>query len=97
MKKIKFNYLAIIGMVVAMATVAFTKANETEWYEIEFNSVTSEHELKALTSAPAPSDDCQIVVSGELCKVEIEAGTTPPASVETAASGQILREAKIDL
>lgn len=92
MKKIKVNLLAIIGMMVAVATVAFTapKSNAPQWYEVIVDAQFPDNEslqvITGTTSAPSPSDDCQTDITGRICKVQLDlhSTSTVPANMEEA-------------
>ena len=75
MKKIKFNLLAIIGMTVAVATLAFTAPKENHraptWYETDANGY-----LEELTSGP--EGDCdEFLTSGHECAIQLSEPVAP--------------------
>jgi|GEM_PF-3233884 len=86
MKQIKFNLLAIVGMMVAVGTVAFTapkeSSNASSWYLIEevngFLTLTTE-------SAGTPPGACPLVdpSNNDLCAVGIN---------ESGLSGMTLQD-----
>lgn len=75
-KKIKFNLLAIIGMMVAVGTVAFTAPRQIEsdqWYEITFNDDDSylKDELGSVTTDPTQGSACSSITEEVRCAVKV--------------------------
>lgn len=92
--KKQFMLVAMLGLAITFFSFKSFERRAPGWYEVNFNASTGEHDLTNITSAPSPEDDCQVMTSGELCKVEVADTSAPPTSVESAAPGQILQEAK---
>lgn len=87
MKKVKINLLAIIGMMVAVGTLAFTAPKEknlaTSWYLIEIVNGT---ETLTTESTSVPSAICPSTQDhDELCAVEVD---------EQGLSGMTLQDVK---
>lgn len=66
MKKLKINLLAIIGLMVAVGTLAFTAPKEnlatTHWFEIDGNGVISTESTSPTT---LDANDCLVAPSSE--------------------------------
>jgi len=89
MKQIKFNLLAIIGLMVAVGTVAFTGRTTLalQWYEVTPHATNSElDEIGALTSNPTQGGDCETTKIKNRCAIQLDLSNASimPETVEEA-------------
>lgn len=93
MKKLKLNIMAIIGMMVAVGTVAFTAPTKmvTQWYEIEANgSTTTQDFLGSEISDPSQGGQCGSLQQAVRCAVEIENPNNTDLSEMTVEEALVL-------
>ena len=96
MKKIKINLLAIIGMMVAVATLAFTAPKENDalalqWYTVEEpDPITGKREISE--SIDEPEGDCVATLTTNICAVQLDM-TTPPSHFEDLDPNEIVETA----
>lgn len=95
MKNIRINFLAIIGMMVAIGTVAFTapkSANSSGWFAVENDGVTINP--IALSEAPEICTEEE----GQYCalKLNTDGATSFPETVSQAETMHANNELVID-
>ena len=98
MKKSKSFALPMVAMVIAafsISLMSFKSSNNQsyDWYNVSFNPSTSLHDVGSSTTAPGPSDDCNIGLTGDMCKIAVPQGVTPPSQVENDPDELIKQQA----
>lgn len=90
MKKLKINLLAIIGMMVAVTTLAFTAPKENtnlnfEWYEVTPHPSDPDlDEIGPPTDTPT-AGDCSTLNDLNRCAIQLDLSGAPlPETVEDA-------------
>jgi|SRR5690606_13201304 len=81
MKKIKVNLLAIIGMMVAVATVAFTAPKESSLDDYVWYEVNSDGTIKQTPDSALP-DLCPEDNDTDYCAIMLEESVTPPLTIQ---------------
>jgi hypothetical protein len=98
MKKSKSFALPMVAIVIAafsISLMSFKSSNNQsyDWYNVSFNPSTSQHDVGSSTTAPGPSDDCNIGLTGDMCKIAVPQGVTPPSHVENDPDELIKQQA----
>jgi len=95
MKQVKLNLMAIIGMMVAVGTVTFTKASTLalQWYEVIPHPTNQLYdEIGPVTSNPTQGGNCAEVADPVRCAIQLDLSNASqiPETVEEAENDRLV-------